>query len=316
MVIPSVAMLFAPHPVTLRQLQYVVAVANRRSFRKAAQDCHVSQPSLSAQVAQAEDVLGIRLFERNPRSVTLTAAGQSLVERARALCAGADELLEDARRLADPFAGRLRLGVIPTVAPYLLPEIAPILREQYPKLTVLWIEDKTQVLVDRLARGEIDGAILALEAEIGKLTRVVLGSDPFLFAASPSHPLAASERPLKPDDLDGESVLLLDDGHCFRRQVLSFCARSGADEAGYRATSLATLVQMAAGGVGVTLLPSLALPVENRLHALRVRRFAPKVPSRTLALCWRPQSAFDVALSRVGQTLRVAYQAMTRRARD
>ncbi|MGA2447408.1 MAG: LysR substrate-binding domain-containing protein [Polyangiaceae bacterium] len=308
-------MLFAPHPVTLRQLQYVVAVANRKSFRKAAQDCHVSQPSLSAQVAQAEDILGIRLFERNPRSVTITSAGQGLVERARALCVGADELVEDARRLADPFAGRLRLGVIPTVAPYLLPEIAPILRERYPKLTVLWSEDKTQVLVDRMARGELDGAILALEAEIGKLSQVVLGSDPFVFAASPSHPLAASDRPLKPQELDAEAVLLLDDGHCFRKQVLSFCARSGADEAGYRATSLATLVQMAAGGIGVTLLPSLALPVENRLHALRVRPFTPKVPSRTLALCWRPQSALEVALSRVGQTLRTAYQAMARHKR-
>jgi LysR family hydrogen peroxide-inducible transcriptional activator len=307
---------FAPHPVTLRQLQYIVAIADRKSFRKAAQDCHVSQPSLSAQVAQAEEALGIRLFERNPRSVSITSAGQALVERARTLCVDADELLEAARRLADPFAGRLRLGAIPTVAPYLLPEIAPILRARYPKLTLLWSEDKTDVLVERLSRGELDGAILALEADIGDLRQMTLGNDPFVFAAAPSHPLVASRRPLKPEQLDGESVLLLDDGHCFRKQVLSFCARSGADEATYRATSLATLVQMAAGGIGVTLLPTLALPVENRLHALSVRKFAPKAPSRTLALCWRPGSALNVALSHVGQTLHVAYQAMAGRKSD
>ena len=306
-------MLFAPHPVTLRQLQYIVAIANRKSFRRAAEDCHVSQPSLSEQVAQAEDVLGIRIFERNQRSVAITSAGQAVVERARALCVGADDLFEDARRLADPLAARLRLGVIPTVAPYLLPETAPILREHYPKMAFLWSEDKTQVLVERLSRGELDGAILALEADVGELRRVVLGSDPFVFAASASHRLMASRQPVKLNDLDGESVLLLDDGHCFRKQVLSFCAQSGADEAGFRATSLATLVQMAAGGIGVTLLPSLALRVENRLNALSVRRFAPKAPSRTLALCWRSISALDGALARVGHTLRVTYQAMTRR---
>ncbi len=304
----------APHSVTLRQLQYIVAIADRKSFRKAAQDCHVSQPSLSAQVAQAEEALGVRVFERNQRSVALTSAGQSLVERARAMCLSADELVEAARRLSDPFAGRLRLGAIPTVAPYLLPEIAPILRERYPKLTFLWREDKTQVLVEGLSRGELDGAILALEADIGELSQVVLGSDPFVFASSPSHPLAASQRPLKAEQLDGEPVLLLDDGHCFRKQVLSFCARSGADEADYRATSLATLVQMTAGGIGVTLLPSLALPVENRMHTLRVRKFAPKAPSRTLALCWRPSSALNIALSHVGQTIHAAYQAMVHRS--
>ena len=297
----------APHSVTLRQLQYVVALADRKSFRKAAAACRVSQPSLSTQVAQVEGALGVKLFERDRRSVRSTAAGLAVVERARALIVAADELHESARRLADPFGGTLRVGVIPTVGPYLLAEVAPVLRERYPKLTFVWAEEKTKIVLERLANAELDAAIVALEAEIGDLPHVVLGKDPFVFAAPPGHPLAASKRPLKPEDLEGERVLLLDDGHCFRDQALSFCARAGAEEAGYRATSLPTLVQMAAGGAGVTLLPSLAVDLENRREALRIRPFAPKAPSRTLAIVGRKGSALETALTAVGETLRGTY---------
>ena len=307
-------MRFGAYPITLRQLQYIVAVAEHRNFRKAAAACHVSQPSLSAQVAQAEDTLGVRLFERSRSGVVATAAGKAVAEQARALCLSTESLLDAAHLFADPFIGRLRVGVIPTVAPYLLPEVAPALRKRYPKLTLLWSEEKTDVLVQRLARAEVDAAILALEAEIGDLDNVVLGQDPFVFAAAAGHPLAASHKHLHPEDLDGEQVLLLDDGHCFRKQVLSFCSRSGADESGYRATSLATLVQMTAGGVGVTLLPSLALPVENRHKLLHVRSFAPNAPSRTLALCWRRESALTKTLAGVGESMRKVYEGLLRRA--
>jgi LysR family hydrogen peroxide-inducible transcriptional activator len=303
-------MQLAPHPLTLRQLQYVVAVADRQSFRKAAEACHVAQPSLSAQVAQVEEGLGVQIFERDKRGVALTTAGRVLVERARALLIAADELVESARTLADPFAGTLRVGVIPTIGPYLLPELAPVLRERYPRLSFVWNEDRTAVLVERLGRAELDAAILALESDIGDLPHLVLGKDPFVFAAPPAHPLSASKRPLRPDDLEGERVLLLDDGHCFRDQALSFCARAGAEEAGYRATSLATLVQMAAGGAGVTLLPTLAVGLENRRDALCVRPFAPKAPSRTLALVWRKGSALETTIRAVGETLRSAYATL------
>jgi LysR family hydrogen peroxide-inducible transcriptional activator len=306
-------MRFGPHPITLRQLQYIVAVAEQRSFRRAAAACHVSQPSLSAQVAQAEDALGVRLFERGRRGVVVTAAGKAVTDKALALCAEAEALLESARHFADPFSGKLRIGVIPTVAPYLLPEVAPVLRKRYGKLTLLWTEEKTEVLVQRLARAELDAAILALEADVGNLETLVLGQDPFVFAAPAGHALASSHKPLRPEELEGEAVLLLDDGHCFRKQVLSFCSRSGADEAGYRATSLATLVQMTAGGVGVTLLPSLALSVENRHKALHVRTFAPKAPARTLALCWRRGSALAQTLAAIGETTRKVYQGLVRR---
>ena len=301
---------FAPLPVTLRQLQYLVAVADKKSFRKAAEACHVSQPSLSEQIALAEASLGAKLFERSQRGVAPTAAGQTLLPAMRAICHQVFDLVDAAQHFADPFAGRLRVGAIPTVAPYLLPALAPLLRATYPKLSFLWAEEKTHVLVDRLRRGELDAVLLAIEADIGELSQVVLGKDAFVLATSADHPLAKSDRPAKLSELDGFPVLLLDEGHCFRRQVLSFCERVGVEEAGFRSTSLATLVQMTAGGAGVTLLPSLSVAVENRLGSLKVRPFAPKAPARTLALCWRPGSALAATLEPVGQTLRKAYLAL------
>jgi LysR family hydrogen peroxide-inducible transcriptional activator len=297
----------APHPMTLRQLQYVVAVADRKSFRAAAEVCHVAQPSLSAQIAQIEEALSVRIFERDRRKVALTAAGEALVKRARALLVGADELVDAARQLSDPLSGSLRLGVIPTVGPYLLPEVAPVLRQRFPKLSFIWIEDKTAQLVERLKLGELDGAILALEADIGDLPKVVLGKDNFVLAVAPEHPLARAKGPLKPEKLDHEQVLLLDDGHCFRDQALSFCERAGVEEAGYRATSLATLVQMAASGSYVTILPSLAVAVENRRQTLRTRPFVAKPPGRTLALVYRRQSALEATLRAVGTVLHESY---------
>jgi LysR family hydrogen peroxide-inducible transcriptional activator len=298
----------APHPMTLRQLQYVVAVADRKSFRAAAELCHVAQPSLSAQIAQIEEALSVRIFERDRRKVVLTAAGQALVNRARALLVAADELADTARQLSDPLSGSLRIGVIPTVGPYLLPEVAPALRARFPKLSFVWIEDKTAQLVERLKSGEMDGAILALEAdEIGDLPKIVLGKDTFVLAVAPEHPLARAKTPLKPEKLDHERVLLLDDGHCFRDQALSFCERAGAEEADYRATSLATLVQMAASGSYVTLLPSLSLAVENRRHTLHTRPFVAKPPGRTLALVYRRHAALEVTLRAVGTLLHELY---------
>lgn len=295
--------MLSPHPFTLRQLQYVVAVADRKSFRRAAEDCHVAQPSLSAQILAVEDVLGVKLFDRGQR-VALTAAGETFVQRARVLLSAADELTEAARGLADPFAARLRLGVIPTIGPYFLGDAAPALRASFPKLGLVWTEEKTPVLVEKLSRGELDGAILALEADIGDLPHVILGTDRFVLATAPEHPLAKGKGDVRADELENERVLLLDDGHCFRDQVLSFCARAGIEEASYRATSLPTLVQMAAGGAGVTVLPSMAVDVENRHRALAIRPFAPKAPARTIALVWRKKSALEVALSAVGAVLR------------
>lgn len=295
-------MRLSPHPVTLRQLQYLVAVADRLSFRAAAEACHVAQPSLSAQVAHAEELLGVQVFERDTRRVTVTAAGRTIIERARALLIAADDIVDLARTLADPLAATLRIGVIPTIAPYLLPEIAPRLREEFQRITVLWTEDKTPVLVKMLEAAALDAAILALEADLPDLSRVVLGRDAFVLAASPEHPLARGRGPVAIASLEGEQVLLLDDGHCFRDQALAACSRAGAAEAGFRATSLQTLVQVAAQGRGVTLLPGLAVPIENRTGTLAIRAFK-EGPSRTLALVYRPSSALGETLRAVGAAM-------------
>lgn len=302
-------MRLSPHPVTLRQLQYVVAVAEHRSFRRAAAACRVSQPSLSAQIAQVEDVLGVALFERGRGGVVITAAGQALLPRARALLLGADALSDDAARMTDPLAGPLRLGIIPTFGPYLLPELAPALRTALPRLRALWVEDKTDALVRLLAAGELDGALVALEAALPDLEHEPLGSDPFVLAVPPGHALARGRGPVRLDALDGEPVLLLDDGHCLRDQALSVCAKAGAQELALRATSLPTLVQMVAGGAGVTLLPRMAVALENRRGGLCVRRFAAPVPARTLALAWRRGSSLARTLRPVAEVLRRAYRS-------
>ncbi|HET8733016.1 MAG TPA: LysR substrate-binding domain-containing protein, partial [Anaeromyxobacteraceae bacterium] len=299
----------SPHPFTLRQLQYAAAVADLRSFRRAAERCHVSQPSLSAQIIQLEEALGVRLFERGSRKVLLTSAGESVLVHLRRLLLEADDLADSVRQLGDPLAGTLRLGVIPTVSPYLLPEVVPELRARHPELSAVWVEDKTENLVEALREGRIDGALLALEAPIGEVEREVVCEDPFVLAAPPGHPLVQPREPASPGELRGAGFLLLDDGHCFRDQALSYCTAARGRELDFRATSLATLAQMVAGGAGVTLLPRLALPVENRRSELAIRRLASPEPHRTLALVWRPRSPLGPALRRLARTIAAACAA-------
>lgn len=298
-------MKYAPLDVTLRQLQYVVAVADVGSFRRAAALCGVSQPSLSAQVAEVESSLGVRLFERDRRGVLVTAAGEDIVQRSRGVLLATEDLTEAARRHLDPLTGTLRLGVIPTIGPYLLPDLDPALRRVFPALKLRWTEDKTEVLVAAIRAGELDAAVLALEADLGDLTHELVALDPFVFAAPPGHPLATPGRTVRGRDLKGETVLLLDDGHCFRDQALSLCATAGAQEMGFRATSLATLAQMVAGGAGVTLLPRMAVEVENRRGRLAINQLADGA-GRTIVLAWRRRSALADALTKVAVAARDA----------
>jgi LysR family hydrogen peroxide-inducible transcriptional activator len=294
----------ASHPVSLRQLQYAAAIEDLRSFRKAAEACHVSQPALSAQVARLERVLGVRLFERDRRRVLVTPAGVTLLARTREVLLRADDLLAEAARQGDPLAGRLRLGVIPTISPYLLPELTPVLRRELPRLEVAWVEDRTGPLAARLAAGDLDAALLALEADLGDLEREALGCDPFLLAAAPGHPLAAERAPARAENLAGGDLLLLEDGHCLRGQALSFCAAAGPREAAVRATSLPTLVQMVAAGLGVTLLPRLAVPVEGRRGSLVLRPFAEPAPGRTLGLVFRRGAPLVPGLRRLAAVVK------------
>jgi LysR family hydrogen peroxide-inducible transcriptional activator len=293
-----------PHPVSLRQLQYLVAVGETRSFHRAAELCRVSQPSLSAQVAEAENVLGVRVFERDRRRVLVTGAGAEVLRRAREILIAADDLMDGVARWGDPLGGKLRIGVIPTVAPYLLPRVAPRLRRAFPRLQIHWTEERTATLVKLLAAGELEAMLVALEAELGDVEHAEIAVDPFVLALPAHHPLARSKRRATTAELNGAELLVLAEGHCLRDQSLAACKRAHASPFG--ATSLGTLVQMVAGGDGLTLLPRLALPAENRRGLLRVREFAAPGPHRTLALAWRRGAPVAPALRGLAEAIRAA----------
>src|SRR5438552_6850120 len=292
------------HRFSLRQLEYAVAVADTLNFRKAAERCNVSQPSLSAQLAQLEEAIGVRLFERDRRRVIVTPRGGDVIARARVLLHDADDVESSARRGAGAFAGTMRIGIIPPVSPYLLPRVAPMLRREYPQLHLLWREEKTAVLSDQLESGALDAMLVAKEAHLGDVDVDVIAHDRFILAAARTHPLVHNPRPVRASELRGENVLLLEDGHCFRDQTLAICARVKAHELEFRATSFATLVQMVASGGSVTLLPELAVKVEAR--GLKLRNFADPAPHRTNVPAWRKTSPLRDALRKLGASLRSA----------
>jgi LysR family transcriptional regulator, hydrogen peroxide-inducible genes activator len=298
---------YAPVPFTLRQLQYAVAVAEVLSFRKAAERCHVSQPSLSAQIGELESGLRVRLFERDRRRVLVTSAGELLLPRLRRALQEAEDLVSMARQASDPLTATLRLGVIPTISPYLLPRISAAVRRAHPRLVLRWVEDKTAVLVERLDGGSLDAVLLALEADVGDVEHEVVGHDPFVLATAEHHPLGGRRGPARTIELREADVLLLDEGHCFREQALSYCSSARARELEFRATSLPTLVQMVADGSGVTLLPQMAVPLEASRARLRIRPFARPAPGRTIALVWRRRSPLGPAMRTLAATLRKAY---------
>lgn len=299
----------APHDLSIRQLQYIVAVADTLGFHRAAARCHVSQPTLSTQLRQLEELLGVTLFERDKRRVLVTPAGERLVERARRVLIELEDLLEVAARIREPFSGVVRLGVIPTIAPYLLPEIAPPLHKRFPKMQIVYQEQKTALIVADLQEGRLDAGLVALEADLGGCDKLEIASDPFVVALSAEHPLAAKKK-IAEADLDGETVLLLDDGHCFRSQALAVCGRASAREASLRATSLGTLVQMVAAGSAITLLPSSAVAVENRRAQLEIRPFTKPEPRRTLGLIWRHGSPVAAIVPEVAKVMKQALPSL------
>ncbi len=295
-----------PHPFSLRQLQYVLAVADLKSFSRAAEACHVSQPALSMQVAQVEDAFGIPLFERDRRQVRPTAAGELFLPHVRRLVEQAHLLPEHARRLRDPLSSLLRVGVIPTVAPYLLPRLTPAFREAHPNLVVLWQEERTDVIVAKVRGQELDAVLLAAEADLEPLETAPIGLDPFSLALPRNHALAASTDPISLDALRDESMLLLEDGHCLRTQVLAACEWAGMREREFRATSLSTLVHVVASGAGITLLPALAVEAETARAPLAIRPLMAPTPHRTIVLGWRRGSPLRAAMLTFAETIRAA----------
>lgn len=289
---------------TLRQLEYFVAVADKGSFQAAAKACGVSQPGLSGQIQQLESLLELQLFERDRRKVNLTAEAESLVARARSVLNETRDLVDAATGLSSPLGGRLRLGVIPTVAPYLLPRVLPRVQRNYPKLRIELTEARTHELLALLANGEVDLLVLALEAALGTVATEGLFRDTFFAVVPRSHPLAR-RKSLREEELGNTPVLLLDDGHCLRDQVWSVCESAGARESDdFRASSLGTVCQMVAAGSGVSLIPEMALPVEARAARLAVVPFRKPRPFRTIGLAWRQTSARAREYQELGELMR------------
>lgn len=288
--------------MNLRDLKYLVALADHKHFGRAAAACFVSQPTLSTQIKKLEDELGVPLVERAPRKVMLTPAGREAASRARGIVAEIEQMKEAARRSQDPEAGTVRLGIFPTLGPYLLPHVIPRIRERFPQLELLLIEEKSDVLLTRLREGRLDAALLALPLHDEQLHAEFLFEEPFVLAVPEQHPLARRPTPLTLEELHAQRLLLLEDGHCLRDQALDVCHLSGAlEKAEFQATSLETLRQMVAANVGVTLLPLLAVqpPVANPPN-LRLLSFAPDGgPSRRIAMLWRRSSAMGAFLQQL-----------------
>ena len=284
--------------MNIRDLQYLVAVAELQHFGRAAERCHVSQPTLSMQIRKLEDYLGVPLFERAGRKVLVSSAGEQIVERARALIRDYEELQSVARRLKDPAAGQYRLGVFPTLAPYFLPRIVPAIHAELPRLKLILLEEKTELLLSRLRRGQIDMALLALPVAGDDLHSMTLFDEPFCLAVSDRHPLAGRAS-VSAADLEQASLLLLDEGHCLRDQALEFCKSNAVEESReFRATSLETLIQMVATDLGITLVPEMATREAPR--NLRFIPFEDPKPHRTIGLVWRRKASQHDFFEQIG----------------
>ena len=292
---------------TLRQLRFLVALAERRHFGQAAEACLVSQSTLSAAIQEIEENLGVILFDRTRRSVAPTGIGLEIAERARAVLRQAEDLVDVAIAAHDPLSGPLRLGVIPTIGPFLLPRVLPRVRDTAPDLKLYLREEQTARLVDRLEAGQLDAAVLALPVPLADAESEDIALDPFFVVCPPGHRLA-SLRTVSPSDMATEDLLLLEDGHCLREHALAACHLEGARRnAAFQGTSLHTLVQMAANGLGVTLVPEMAIGLAAGLD-LHVAPLAGDRPWRRIALVWRKTSGRKETFHELATLMRTALQ--------
>jgi LysR family hydrogen peroxide-inducible transcriptional activator len=304
--------------ITLRQLHYLAALARHRHFGRAAEDCAVTQPALSMQLKQLEQEIGAELVERRRGEVALTETGREVAARAEHILAATRDLVDFARH-RDVLSGHLKLGIIPTLAPYVLPRVLPRLQARHTNLRLEVRETQTKLLLDELARGELDCVMLALPADGADVATRALFDDPFLLAVPAGDPLPANRR-IGIGDVDQSRLILLEEGHCLRDQALAFCATNRrqqpaspgtpaglgppaglAPPAGLGATSLATVMQMVANGYGVTLVPQVAVDAELRDSRVKLLRFAEPRPSRMIGLAWRRTSPRKQDFEALGQ---------------
>ncbi len=298
--------------MNLKDLKYLVALADTGHFGKAAERSFVSQPTLSAQLKKLEEYLGVKLVERQPKNVQLTDVGKQIVVRARRMLEHSEEIIALARHNTDPLSGKLKMGLIPTIGPYLLPRVMQKIRRNLPNLGLMLYEYQTEALLKRLRDGEIDLGLIALPTDQEGLESRVLYEEAFMLAVPQQHPLA-EKSVVKLADLKGHALLLLEDGHCLRDQALEVCSRVDVREVeDFRATSLETLRQMVVAGLGITLLPELAVDSPfGTQRGIVMRPFAKPAPTRTVGAVWRKSST---RLAAIDEICRSIDQTMARRS--
>ena len=293
---------------TLRQLQYLKLLAEHGSFSRAAEAAHVTQPTLSAGVQELEKILGAPVVDRGRSKVILTPVGEEAVRRAKDVLARAEDLVQAAKSAGQPLSGRLRLGVIPTIAPFLLPRALPLLRARYPALKLFLREDLTAKLIAALKAGTLDAALIALPYDTTGLGTVHVSDDPFLAAFPANHPLIAEDW-IDPDRMEGEELILLEDGHCLREHALAACSLEPprGEAGGFAATSLHTLVQMVGSGLGVSLIPAMAVDAGlTDAAAVGVRPLQAGAPTREIVVAWRAGSSRETEARLLAEALKAA----------
>jgi LysR family transcriptional regulator, hydrogen peroxide-inducible genes activator len=297
---------------TLRQFRYLSALAQHRHFGRAAEACAVTQPALSMQIRDLEKQLGVELVERRSGEAALTEIGGEVARRAERVLAAARDLVDFARHRSRLLSGRLRLGIIPTLAPYVLPKVLPDLQASYPDLTIELRETQTKVLLEELAGGDLDAVMLALPLPDAEIESIRLFDDAFLLAVPASDPLPRNAR-VDPREIDQQRLILLEEGHCLRDQALAYCATARHEmPLSLGATSLATVMQMVANGYGVTLVPEVAVDAEVRDERVKLLRFTSPEPGRTVGLAWRRTSPRKADFFALGQLVTRVLEVRTR----
>jgi LysR family hydrogen peroxide-inducible transcriptional activator len=292
--------------ITIRQLHYLDALARQEHFGRAAEQCSVSQPALSMQVHELEGILGVELIERRPGAPMFTELGIDIADRARAILGAVRDLTDFAQRRAKVLSGTLRLGLIPTLAPYILPRLLPQLERDYPDLRVDLVEAQTKALLADLERGTLEVLLLALPLKVAQFEVVNLVRDHFLLAVPADDPFPETAR-VRPNDVKKRKLILLEEGHCLRDHALDYCVKGRWNVAsGLSATSLATVMQMVASGYGATLVPEVAVDVELRDDRVKLLRFVEPQPGRSIGLAWRRTSPRKADFLTLGQTVKSA----------
>jgi LysR family hydrogen peroxide-inducible transcriptional activator len=290
--------------MNIRDLEYIIAVADLGHFSKAAEACFVSQPTLSMQIKKLEEELGVEIFERTNKRVMVTPPGQEIIQQAKEVLLSVKDLKDLAQQFKDPWGGVLRLGIIPTLGPYLLPHILPLLRMQFSQLRVTVIEGKTDTLLSMLHEGEVEAVIVSMPVETSHLTVHSLFIEPFYAVFNATSSLSCQEK-ICASDLYDNNILLLEEGHCLRQQVLDVCLKEKVQERenNFRLTSLETLYQIIAAEGGISLFPALAIKMRPHNPHLVVRPFVSPVPSREIALLWRTTSYRNLCCAKIGECI-------------